>query len=600
MPRNRPEPSRTLSLSQARRINDACERFEADWRAGPRPEIESALAGALDRDRRELFPELLALERELREAAGEHPSALEYLDRFPEWSAEIDRAFGGELPTPSQTTQAWPSVPDEMGAEDPEATIPVDAPSPADGRGPLAEFGDYELLEEIARGGMGVVYRARQKSLNRLVALKMIRTGRLASREEMERFRFEAEAAANLDHTNIVPIYDVGEHLGQHFFSMRLVEGGSLARRISECGKDPRCAARLVATVAHAVDHAHRQGFWHRDLKPANILLDKAGRPFVTDFGLAKRVEDDAALTQSGAILGTPSYMAPEQAEGTKGSITAAADVYSMGAVLYELLTGRPPFRAPTVREVLLQVLEREPDPPSSFRPGLPVDLERICLKCLEKNPQTRYPTAQALAQDLERFLRGEGVEAGQPSPVQQLARWTRREPELVSHLGGLGIMALVTEYNYRTWIVKDARVHYTVLATLALWALLSGLFQWGLRKGWRVEILRFGWSATDILSLAAILKILDAMESSLVGGFALLIAASGLWSSVRLVWFTTGLAMACYAVLAIDSYARHPWVHNQYPNAFLAALAVTGFVVARQVRRMGSLSRYYEQRAAG
>ena len=477
-----------------------------------------------------------------------------------------------------------------------DATIQEVAPTST----PLARFGDYEILEEIARGGMGVVYRARQISLNRLVALKMIRAGRLASPEEMERFRFEAEAAANLDHPHIVPIFDVGEHLGQLYFSMRLVEGGSLARRLTECGRDPLGAARLVATVAQAVDHAHRQGFWHRDLKPANILLDALGRPLVTDFGLAKRVKEDVALTQSGAILGTPSYMPPEQAAGSKQPLTAAADVYSLGAVLYEVLTGRPPFRAETVRETIFLVLESEPLPPSTLRPGLPADLERVCLKCLEKSPNARYPTPKALAEDLERYLRGEEVEAGRPGPLQKLARWTRREPELVSHLGGLGIMALVTQYNHMTALVADPRYHYAVMAVLALWAALSCVFHAALRKGWKPAPLRFGWSAADILLLTAILKILDALESSLVVGFALLIAVSGLWSSVRLVWFTTTLAMACYAILAIDSYVLHPWVHKQYPNAFLAALAVTGFVVARQVKRMGSLSRYYEQRAVG
>ena len=600
MPRNRSESPRTLSLSQARRINDACDQFETEWRAGRRPEIESVLTSALDRDRHELFPELLALERELRESGGEVPAPGDYLDRFPEWAAEINRAFGIEPPPAPEPTQAWHRG--DPGATDVylETTIQGHAPPNPEGPTPLAQFGDYELLGEIARGGMGVVYRARQKSLNRVVALKMIRAGRLASDEEMERFRFEAEAAANLDHPHIVPIFDVGEHLGQLFFSMRLVEGGSLARRLAECGRDFRCAARLVATVAHAVDHAHRQGFWHRDLKPANILLDVQGRPHVTDFGLAKRVKGDADLTQSGAILGTPSYMAPEQAAGCKEELTAAADVYSLGAVLYELLTGRPPFRAETVGEVIFQVLEREPEPPGQFRPGVPVDLERICLKCLEKNPLARYPTARALAEDLERFLRGEGVEAGRPNLLQRLRRWTRREPELVSHLGGLGLMTIVTEFNYRTALVTDRRVHYSVLAVLVFWAVVSGACQLGLRRGWKINILRFVWSATDILLLTVILKTLDGMETSLVGAYALLIAASGLWSSVRLVWFTTGLAMACYAGLAVDSYMHTAWAHNKFPNAFLVALAVTGFVVARQVRRIGSLSSYYEQRAIG
>jgi serine/threonine-protein kinase len=589
MPRPPLEASRTLSLSQARRVNDACDQFEADWRGELQPEIETFLARALDRDRLALFPELLALERELRESKGDWPTAGDYLARFPEWADEIRRAFGDPEATMAYTPRC---------AGDPDSTVPVLLAADLDAEALLARFGDYELIDEIARGGMGVVYRARHRSLNRLVAIKMIRAGRLATPEERERFLFEAKAAANLDHLHIVPIFEIGEHLGQHFFSMRLIEGGSLARRISECGKDTRNAARLVATVAHAIDYAHGQGFWHRDLKPANILVDAAGRPFVTDFGLAKRVEEDVALTRSGTIVGTPSYMAPEQAEGSGKKLSAASDVYSLGAVLYELLAGRPPFKGDTVREVLEQVLEREPEPPGQYRSGIPVDLERICLKCLEKSPQARYPTAKALAEDLERFLRGESVEAGRPNPLQQLTRWTRREPELVSHLGGCGLMAIVTEFNHRTGVTTDHRIHYIVMSLFALWAILSTVYQYGLRREWKVGSLRFAWSSTDILMLTMILQVLDALESSLVGGFALLIAASGLWSSVRLVWFSTGLSMACYAVLAMNSYSRHDWVHYQYPNAFLAALAVTGFVVARQVRRMGSLSRYYEQRA--
>jgi serine/threonine protein kinase len=602
MPRNRPEPSLPNSLTQARRVNDACERFEAEWRLGNRLDIESALLEGLDLDRRELFPELLALERELREGLGERPEASEYLARFPEWSDEIGRAFateptGLDIPAPASSTLAYA---EETILEQVSPAFFAPPSRPGD-LPPLARFGDYEILEEIARGGMGVVYRARQVSANRFVALKMIRAGRLASPEELGRFRLEAEAAANLDHPHIVPIFDVGEHLGQLYFSMRLIEGGSLAKRLAECGRNPLSAARLVATVSQAVDHAHRQGFWHRDLKPANILLDASGRPLVTDFGLAKRVhQGDAALTQSGAILGTPSYMAPEQAAGGKQPLTAAADVYSLGAVLYEVLTGRPPFKAETVRETIFLVLETDPEPPSSYRPNIPADLERVCLKCLEKNPSSRYPTPKALGEDLERFLRGEGVEAGRPSPLQKIKRWTRREPELVSHLGGLGLMAMVTEYNYRTMPDRITSIHIAVQSVFAVWALVSWGFQKALRKGRWVEPLRLGWSAADVLLLALQLRILNAQESSLVVGFALLIAASGLGSSVRQVWFTTVLAMASYILLAIESNAIHPWVHEKYPNAFVAALAVTGFVIARQVRRMGSLSRYYEQRAAG
>jgi serine/threonine-protein kinase len=229
-------------------------------------------------------------------------------------------------------------------------------------------FGDYELLEEIARGGMGVVYRARQVSLNRLVALKMILAGELASTQDVQRFRREAEAAANLDHPNIVPIYEVGEYEGQHYFSMKLIDGTSLAPRAASFVRDPRAAAALVAKVARAVEAAHQRGILHRDLKPGNILLDKAGEPFVVDLGLAKHVDGAHSQTRSGTIVGTPSYMAPEQARSERG-LTAAADVYSLGAILYELLTGRAPFRAEGTLETLLQVLDRDPPRPRS---GIP------------------------------------------------------------------------------------------------------------------------------------------------------------------------------------------------------------------------------------
>jgi WD40 repeat protein len=382
--------------------------------------------------------------------AGQTPDREELLSRHPEVADEL-RAFFADYDRIQALAAPLRIEAPPTRAEAP--TLGQDSAPPTPGA-TVRYFGDYELLEEIARGGMGVVYKARQVSLNRVVALKMILAGELASPSDVARFRLEAEAAAGLDHPHIVPIYEIGEHNGQHYFSMKLIGGGSLSGQVSRFVQDPKGAARLVEAVARAVHHAHQRGILHRDLKPANILLDAQGEPQVTDFGLAKRVESAAGHTQTGAIIGTPAYMAPEQARAEKG-LTTATDVYSLGAILYELLTGRPPFQAATPLDTLLQVMEKEPDRPRQLNPKVNRDLETIALKCLEKQPAKRYGSAEALADDLERWLRGEPIRARRSTPWERTIKWARRRP-VPAALAALTVAALVTAAIWATWHYVD------------------------------------------------------------------------------------------------------------------------------------------------
>ncbi len=296
-------------------------------------------------------------------------------------------------------------------------------------RGELPKIPGYEVEAVLGKGGIGVVYKAKHLKLNRIVALKMLLSGGFAGREERLRFQREAEAVAGLRHPNVVELYDAGEVDGRPYFTMQLVQGGNLAQKLADAPLPPRRAAELLISVADAIEAAHQAGIVHRDLKPANILLAPDETPKVTDFGLARRLEDRDGQTLSGAAVGTPSYMAPEQARGDKGAIAPATDVYALGAILYEMLTGRPPFRAESSSATLQQVLADEPVPPARLNPRVPRDLETICLKCLNKEPPRRYASAAALADDLGRFERGEPIVARPIGRLGRLVRWARRRP---------------------------------------------------------------------------------------------------------------------------------------------------------------------------
>ena len=428
-------------------VDEACDRFEAAWRTGDRPRIEDFLGETTGSDRRVLLRHLLAVELDHRNGLGESPEPSEYRGRFVGHEGLIDSVFaalarrskegGGPLADTLVVRKA--GVGSWLGSESsPPSDVFPDVPG-------------TEILSELGRGGMGVVYKARQVRLNRLCALKMILPGQHTGEHFRARFQAEAETIARLRHPNIVQIYGIGDHEGRPYFEMEYIEGGSLARRLDGTPWPPLPSARLVAVLAHAIGDAHRLGIVHRDLKPANVLLIDDETPKIVDFGLAKSIEADSKLTQSGVFFGTPCYAAPEQAEGLSKTVGPAADIYALGAIFYQMLTGHPPFQAATVFQTLVQVKQADPVPPSRLQPGLPRDAETICLKCLHKDPQRRYPDATALAEDLERFLDGRAILARPTGPVEHVGKWVRRRPA-VAMLSAAVLAVTVLGFTLVSW----------------------------------------------------------------------------------------------------------------------------------------------------
>ncbi len=356
-----------------------------------------------------------------------------------DWSS-LERAPGDSSSTVDGSV-VQSAVGSSLQARSSKATFGARAGAVGDA-GVLPDVPDYEVLAELGHGGMGVVYRARQRRLSRLVALKMIRAGSLAKPEDLARFRVEAEAIAKLRHPNIIQIYDIGEIGGLPFVALELLEGGSLDDSLAGTPQPAEVAATTAATLSRAVHAAHEAGIVHRDLKPSNVLFTTDGTPKITDFGLAKRLQEDGQ-TETGQVLGSPSYIPPEQAQGRSKDVGPTADVYALGAILYEMLTGRPPFHGTTPLDTVMQVLHDEPLPPSRLVPQIPRDLETICLKCLAKDPHRRYQTALALAEDIERYLASEPIRARRTPLWEQGLKWARRRPT-TSSLGAAGLLVAV------------------------------------------------------------------------------------------------------------------------------------------------------------
>ncbi len=487
---------------------------------------------------------------------------------------------------------------------DDQATI-IDAANPSSASGEIAPgrcFGSYELLDEIGRGGMGVVFKARQRGLNRIVALKMILASHLATDDQVSRFQREARATARVTHANVVSVFDVGEVEGQHYFVMEYVDGPTLADRLRRGLPTFADAARLVARLARAVAHVHGRGIIHRDLKPANVLLDAEGAPKIADFGLARALDDGEGSTRTGVILGTPAYMAPEQAAANLRQVGPHSDVYSLGAILYECLTGRPPFRSDSALNTILQVLESEPEPPGRVRPEVPRDLALICLKCLEKDPARRYASAADLAADLDRYLAGERISVRPDSFWQSVQRWFRRDPILAIRVTALVLSALLLQVNYD--LRKDIAPVYHLEAMLILTVWLVGTI---LCKRWlrtdpddltAADAARLTWMGLDIIGLTWVI-LLGANEGGpLVVGYALIVALSGLWFRVHLVWITTVLCELGYLTIILKVYlltgeipSRH-WVIT-----FMVLVALLGGVIAWQVQRIQFLTRRWLER---
>ncbi|MEM8732803.1 MAG: serine/threonine-protein kinase [Planctomycetota bacterium] len=526
---------------------------------------------------------------------GRDPKRQDFLDRYPQFQQDLKDFFRlhDEFAQPESVHLAANST-----AKDGQAAKSIRKQSKATSESSIASnppqfLGDYEILGEIDRGGMGVVYRARHQRLNRIVALKLIRSGSLASDEEVERFLSEAEAAAALSHPNIVPIYEVGQINGLVFYTMAYIEGDSLAQLVAKGMMESDEAVRILHRLCNAVEYAHRAGIYHRDLKPANVLINEEGQPVIIDFGLAKVANRDQSLTATGQILGTPAYMTPELASGRVKTIGPAADVYALGAILYFLCTGQPAFSGPTPFDVLLQVLDKRPPRPSKLKKHLSRDIDTICLKALEKEPSARYQTATELGSDLQRVLTGEPIDSPQESWTEKLTKWWQREPILVAHVMGIGITTLIVVVAY---LIREEynQLFYYRLGLLLIWLAASFFLQtWVDLAKWNHAAI-FTWLAIDVFLYTTLITFAGPPRSMLLIGYPMMIVGSGLFYQRRFTVTKTVLCIVGFSVLAWQ-FPKDDFVKPDFSAIFLTGLIVICLCTITMINRIRGLSRFYE-----